>query len=41
MIELLVASGADVHAIDNAGHTPLQGAAHRGCAEALRRHGGA
>ena len=41
MIELLVASGADVHALDDAGHTPLQVAVHAKCAEALRRHGGA
>lgn len=38
MIELLVASGADVHALDDAGHTPLQVAVHAECVEALRRH---
>lgn len=40
MIELLVASGADVHALDDAGHTPLEVAVHAECAEVLRHHGG-
>ncbi|MCY4120984.1 MAG: ankyrin repeat domain-containing protein, partial [Acidobacteria bacterium] len=39
MIELLIAAGADVNATDDAGHTPLQVAAHAECAEALRRNG--
>lgn len=41
VIELLVASGADVHALDDAGHTPLQVAVHDERAEELRRHRGA
>ena len=40
MIELLVGSGADVNALDDAGHTPLQVAVHDECAEVLRRRAG-
>ena len=40
MIELMAAAGADLHAIDDAGKTPLQVAAHSACAEKLRQLGG-
>ena len=40
MMELLVESGADVNATDDAGNTPLQVAVHPECVECLRSHGG-